>query len=481
MQASGRHATDTGGTAQLRSQPLETDVLVVGGGHAAMCAALSARARGARVLVAERAPMFYRGGNSRHTRDVRFAHGPGNTYASGTYPQEELLADLAGVTGTEMDTGLARVAVEGSQELPGWMAAQGVAWQKPLAGTLHLSRTNVFMLGGGRAMLNAYYRKARRSGVDILYNADVHAIAVADGQFRGAALRLEDRDVPVAARSVVFAAGGFEANLAWLGRYWGEAAQNFVVRGSPYNTGDVLAELLELGAMPVADPQGFHAVAVDGRAPRFDGGIVTRLDSVPFGIVVNRRGERFYDEGEDFWPKRYAIWGGLIARQDGQVAYSIVDHAALENFLPSVFPPLTARTIPELADALGLPRDALTATVARYNESVHPGRFDPKALDACATENLLPPKSHWALPIAVPPYYGYPLRPGITFTYRGVAVDQGAHVRLASGAVSPNMFAAGEIMAGNILRKGYLAGFGLTIGGVFGRIAGEGAALCALA
>ena len=456
-------------------------MLVIGGGHAALCAALSARARGARVLLAERAPAFYRGGNSRHTRDVRFAHGPESPYATGVYAQEELLADLLGVTGSEMDQDLAQLVVSGSEDLAHWMAAQGVIWQKPLKGTLHLSRTNVFMLGGGRAMLNAYYRKAENIGVEILYDADVHGITIRDGRFQGATVRLGAEDVPVSARTVVFAAGGFEANLEWLGRYWGEAAQNFIVRGSPYNTGEILAELLDLGVMPVADAQGFHAVAVDGRAPRYDGGIVTRLDSVPFGIVVNSRGERFYDEGEDFWPKRYAIWGGLIARQEDQTAYSIVDHAALANFLPSVFPPVVAPTMPELADALGLPRGALIASIDSYNRSVRPGHFDPKALDTCTTDGLQPPKSHWALPIAVPPFYGYPLRPGVTFTYHGVAVDERAHLRMKDGSICPNAFAAGEIMAGNILRKGYLAGFGLTIGGVFGRIAGEEAARHVLA
>jgi tricarballylate dehydrogenase len=153
----------------------------------------------------------------------------------------------------------------------------------------------------------------------------------------------------IKAKAVVAAAGGFEANIPWLKQYWGDDADNFIIRGTPYNTGTVLASMLERGAQINGDPREFHAVAVDGRAPTFDGGIVTRLDSVPFGIVVNRNGERFYDEGEDFWPKRYAIWGGLIARQPGQEAYSIIDSDTIDKFMPSVFHPVEASTVGELA------------------------------------------------------------------------------------------------------------------------------------
>jgi len=332
------------------------------------------------------------------------------------------------------------------------------------------------MLGGGKAMMNALYAAAARVGVRVLYDANVQLLDMPDGQFRCAELMLPDRPTQINARTVVVASGGFEANVAWLRRYWGEAADNFVIRGTPYNTGTLLAELLEHGAQSIGDPKQFHGVALDARSPKFDGGIVTRLDSVPFGIVVNRAGERFYDEGEDFWPKRYAIWGKLIADQPGQVAYSIVDSQAMGLFLPSVFPPFVAPSLPELGEALGLPAAAVCETVQRYNASVLPGRFDPAVLDDCHTDGLDPPKSHWALPIERGPFYGYPLKTGVTFTYMGVTVDDAARVVLQSGQPSTNVFAAGEVMAGNILGKGYLAGFGLTIGTVFGRIAGREAA-----
>src|SRR5207249_9161737 len=179
------------------------------------------------------------------------------------------------------------------------------------------------------------------------------------------------------AKAVVLAAGGFEANVEWLKEYWGDAAENYVIRGTPYNDGLVLRLLIDAGAAVVGDPRGFHGVALDARAPKFDGGIVTRLDSVPFGIVVNKEVKRFYDEGEDFWPKRYAIWGGLIARQPDQIAYSIVDAKALPRFMPSVFPPIEAESIAELASALGLDSSALATAVSEFNQAVRPGAFDP--------------------------------------------------------------------------------------------------------
>ncbi|HLQ23566.1 MAG TPA: FAD-dependent tricarballylate dehydrogenase TcuA, partial [Gemmatimonadales bacterium] len=256
---------------------------------------------------------------------------------------------------------------------------------------------------------------------------------------------------------------------------------NFVIRGTKYNQGLMLEQLLEHGGKPVGNPREFHAVAVDARAPKFDGGIVTRLDSVPFGIVVNREARRFYDEGEDFWPKRYAIWGGLIARQPDQIAYSIGDAQAMGRFMPSVFPAVRAGSLRELAATLGLDAAALMATVDAFNRSVRPGSFDASRLDDCRTEGLTPPKSHWALPLDRPPFWAYPLRPGITFTYLGVTVNEGARVIMQDERRSPNIFAAGEVMAGNILGRGYLAGFGLTIGTVFGRIAGREAARGAVA
>ncbi|MGI9503795.1 MAG: FAD-dependent tricarballylate dehydrogenase TcuA, partial [Geminicoccaceae bacterium] len=250
-------------------------------------------------------------------------------------------------------------------------------------------------------------------------------------------------------------------------------------RGTPYNRGVVLKDMLDQGVQSVGDPTQCHAVAIDGRAPKYDGGIVTRLDCVPFSIVVNKHAERFYDEGEDVWPKRYAIWGRLVADQPDQVSYVIIDARSLELFMPSVFPPIKADTIDDLARKMGLPEDALSKTVEAFNAACGDvSGFHPTELDGVATEGLAPPKTNWARPIIEPPFYGYTLRTGVTFTYLGLKVDQNAQCSTVDGPIK-NLWAAGETMAGSILGQGYLAGFGMTIGTVFGRIAGREAAACA--
>lgn len=456
------------------------DVLIAGGGNAALCAAMIARRAGATVLLLESAPEAFRGGNSRHTRNLRYMHEREDGFLTGSYPEEEFWSDLARVTGGETNEELARLTIRESADLGGWMAEHGVRWQPSLRGTLQLSRTNAFFLGGGKALVNAYYETARKLGVEIHYQSEVCELRIRDGFFESALVNRASEGWEVSAKTLVAASGGFEANIPWLKEYWGEAAENFVIRGTPYNQGRLLRQLLDHGARPVGKEREFHAIALDARAPKFDGGIVTRLDSVPFGIVVDKHARRFYDEGEDFWPRRYAIWGGLIARQPDQVGYSLIDSKAIDLFLPSVFPPIQAGSIRELAGKLELDPAALEETVAGFNRAVQRGTFDPTKLDDCATEGLEPPKSHWARVLDKPPFYAYPLRPGITFTYLGVTVDHEARVIFQDGRAAPNIFAAGEMMAGNILGRGYLAGFGMTIGTVFGRIAGREAARRAL-
>jgi tricarballylate dehydrogenase len=356
------------------------------------------------------------------------------------------------------------------------MQRHGARFQTSLRGTLHLGRTNAFFLGGGKALMNSYYGAAQRLGIEVLYNAEVVDLDIGDRRFDAALARVNDETVPIRGRAVVLASGGFEANIEWLREAWGDAADNFVVRGTPYNKGRVLRVMLETGAESVGDARACHAVAVDARAPKFDGGIVTRLDCVSLGIVVNKRGERFYDEGEDFWPRRYAMWGGLIAGQPEQIAFSIIDAKAIGHFMPSVFPPIAVQSICELARRLDVPCGVLQDTVTSFNAAVRPGHFNHAALDDCRTEGLTPEKTHWARRIDTPPFWAYPLRPGITFTYLGLRVDERARVVMRGGQPAQNIYAAGEIMAGNILRKGYIAGVGMTIGTVIGRIAGAEAA-----
>ena len=224
------------------------------------------------------------------------------------------------MTGGQTNVQLARMMIRESADLDQWMIAHGCHFQPPLRGTLHLARTNAHFLGGGKALMNAYYGTAGTLGVEIMYEADVRDLEIRDGKFDAAIFEFQGACRKVRAKSVVVASGGFQANLRWLKECWGEAADNFLIRGCPFDKGRPLRVLLDHGAKPVGDSRQCHAVAIDARAPKYDGGIVTRLDCIPFGIVVNTYARRFYDEGENFWPKRYAIWGRLVAQQPHQVA-----------------------------------------------------------------------------------------------------------------------------------------------------------------
>ncbi|MBK1712687.1 FAD-dependent tricarballylate dehydrogenase TcuA [Rubrivivax gelatinosus] len=460
---------------------MSPDVLVIGGGNAALCAALMAAEAGASVLLLEAAPRPWRGGNSAHTRNLRCMHDAPQDVLVEAYPEEEFWQDLLKVTGGLTDEHLARLVIRASATCRDWMRRHGVHFQPPLSGALHVARTNAFFMGGGKALVNAYYRSAAKLGVRVRYEAPVDRLEIEGGRFVAAHVRGER----IQAGACVLAAGGFESNREWLREAWGEnergewPADNFIIRGTRFNRGVLLKHLLaDHGADRIGDPTQAHMVAIDARAPLYDGGICTRIDCVSLGVVLNQRGERFYDEGEDFWPKRYAIWGRLVAQQPGQIAYSVIDAKAVGRFMPPVFPGTSADTLPGLARALGLDVEAFMRTMLAYNAACRPGHFDHTRLDDCRTEGLAPAKTHWARAIDTPPFHAYAVRPGVTFTYLGLRTDDTAAVRFG-GVPSENLFVAGEMMAGNVLGKGYTAGVGMSIGTAFGRIAGSNAARAA--
>ena len=449
------------------------DVLVIGGGNAALCAALMAREAGASVLLLEAAPREWRGGNSAHTRNLRCMHDAPQDVLTDVYSEEEFWQDLLKVTGGQTNEALARLTIRASGHCRDWMRRHGVHFQPSLSGTLHLSRTNAFFMGGGKALVNAYYRSAEQLGVQVRYSAPVDRLELKDGHFVAAWVG-EER---ITASTCVLAAGGFESNREWLREAWGQNARgewpsdNFAIRGTRFNRGVLLKQLMQSGADMIGDPTQAHMVAIDARAPLYDGGICTRIDCVSLGVVVNGEGRRFYDEGEDFWPKRYAIWGRLVAQQPGQVGYSIIDAKAAGRFMPPVFPGTRADTLPELAQKLGLDVPTFMQTLNDYNAACRVGTFDHTVLDDCHTEHLMPPKTHWARPVDKGPFYGYALKPGVTFTYLGLKTDETTAVRFG-GMPSDNLFVAGEMMAGNVLGQGYTAGVGMSIGTAFGRLAG---------
>jgi tricarballylate dehydrogenase len=454
------------------------DVLVIGGGNAALCAALMAREAGASVMLLEASPREWRGGNSQHTRNLRCMHDGPQDVLVDSYTEEEYWQDLLKTTGGLTDEKLARRVIRDSSTCRPWMRKHGVRFQPSLSGALHTAKTNAFFMGGGKALVNAYYRSAEKLGIQIRYDTPVQSLDIRDGNFFAAITKSGER---IEAKTCVLAAGGFESNREWLREAWGvnefgeHPADNFLIRGTRFNDGTLLKFMIAAGADSIGDPTQAHMVAIDARAPLYDGGICTRIDCVSLGVVVNLNAKRFHDEGEDFWPKRYAIWGRLVALQRGQTAYSIIDSKAIGRFMPPVFPGTKADSLEELAQKLKLDVPTFIKTMTDYNAACKVGTFDHTALDDCHTEGIEPAKTHWALPINKGPFYAYAVRPGVTFTYLSLKTDEGTAVHF-KGVPSENLFVAGEMMSGNVLGKGYTAGVGMSIGTSFGRMAGVNAA-----
>ena len=450
------------------------DVLVVGGGSAALCAAIAARRNGASVRMIESAPVALRGGNSRHARNFRLMHDRPEWYVPDSYGEDAFIRDLQRVTKGATDERLARMLIRGSATIAQWLGDNGVRLQDPTSGLMSYSRRTAFFLGGGKAMINALYTTAAKLGVTIGYDSELTRLAFGDDRNCEAEIAHGGSIERVVAKTTVLCTGGHQANLDWLRESFGAAADGFMVRGTPYDTGSVLRLLLDAGARPVGDPARCHMVAVDARGPKFDGGIVTRITAIPYGIVVDRHSRRFHDEGEDARKTHFARWGARIAGCPGQIAYLILDAKGFGRALPTALPPIRADTVAALATMLGLDPMALETTIGDFNAAA--GAVGDLPPNERRTTGLTPPKSRGAVALSEPPFAAYPLRPGITFTHFGVAVDEHLRVVGNDGTPAPNVFAAGMIMAANVLGEGYLAGLGVTLSAVFGRIAGEEAA-----
>jgi tricarballylate dehydrogenase len=491
------------------SEPsLQADVVVVGAGNAALCAALAAREAGARVLVLEKAPFAERGGNSRFTGGLlRFAFASKQDaldvvadFGDATpeqlevppYPVEQYVADVTRLSGGRCDAELIGMLAAGSREAIGWLAGHGVTYELYEKHVEHDGRRSwpdramIKVRGGGEGLVAALFAAAEQAGIDIRYDAQVVDLDLSHGGRVRLAVRFVGEMSTVEAKAVVLGSGGFEANPAARAVYLGQSWDLAKARGTRHNTGEVLAQLLAKGAAPVGHWSGAHAVPVDaGSADVGDlrlGALTTRL-SYPYGIMVNVDGRRFMDEGADFKLLTYARVGREVLGQPRGVAFQLFDQRTVALIEPRYAlgsPPVVADTIEELADGIGVDRATLAATIAEYNASVQEGDFNPSILDRKGTDGLQPPKSHWAQRLNQPPYVAYQVTCGITFTYGGVGVDTQARVLTSAGCPMPGLYATGEI-TGGFFYHNYPAGAGLMRGAVFGRIAGANAAALAAA
>jgi tricarballylate dehydrogenase len=487
--------------------PSSAEVVVIGGGNAALCAALAAAEHGASVLVLERAPENEAGGNSRFTAgafrcvydgvdDLRalmpdLTDDEAANSDFGAYTEEKFFDDMGRVTEYRTDPDLCEVLVKHSKETLLWMRDKGVRFA-PIWGRQAYRIGGRFKFwggltieasGGGPGLVDALTKIARKEGVVIAYGARALSLIVDDDGVKGVRAKHNGKTVKVKAKAVVLAAGGFQANAEMRTRYLGPLWELAKVRGTRFNTGEGIRMALDIGAMPTGNWSGAHAVGWDRNAPEF--GDLTVGDnfqkhSYPLGIMINALGERFVDEGADFRNYTYAKYGRVILMQPGQFAWQVFDRKVIpmlrDEYRIKQVTKARADTLEELTSKL-VDVDAAKAleTIRTYNKAVMTEvPFDPNVKDGRGTRRLTIPKSNWANTIDEPPFEAYAVTCGITFTFGGLKIDTSARVIDVEGAPIPGLFAAGELVGG-IFYFNYPGGTGLMNGAVFGRIAGASA------
>ena len=484
------------------------DVIVVGGGNAALCAALSAREHGAKVLLLERAPEDQRGGNSAYTGGgFRMVHHGVETVKSvvpdlsegeiantdfGEYTEEAYLDDLGRVTQWYCDPDLSETVVRRSTETVQWLHGRGVRFV-PRFGRYAFKHEGKFKFfggtvveaaGGGRGLVQAEYTAAEKHGVKIRYGA--RALSLLNGRkgIEGVVVQCDGAEETLRAPAVVLASGGFEANREWRTRYLGPGWDMAKVRGTRYNTGDGIRMALDVGAQPFGQWSGCHSVSWERYAPDFgvlDRPVTASRNGYPFSIMVNADGKRFVDEGADFRNYTYAKYGRAVLQQPGSYAWHVfdaqVEHLLHEEYRSKGTTKVQAATIEELAARMeDVHPGQFLRTVREFNAAVkREVPFNPNIKDGKCTVGLELNKSNWANPIEKPPFTAYAVTCGITFTFGGLKIDTSTHVLDIADAPLPGLFAAGELVGG-LFYFNYPGSSGLMAGAVFGRIAGREAA-----
>ena len=482
------------------------DVIVVGAGNAAFSAALSAREEGASVIVLEKAPEHARGGNTYFTGGaIRFAYNGFDEVRSlipdlseeeasvmevGTYTTAQFRSDLMRVTEGLADEELADILVRQSYPTMVWLQEQGMRFI-PLWGRQAFKDGDKYRfwggltleaVGGGKGLSDRHFQMAEEKEIAVRYETAAVGLLVDDaGRVAGVRAKSPAGFEELRSRAVVLACGGFEANAEMRTRYLGQGWELAKVRGVQTNTGDGIRMALDIGAQPFGHWSGCHAVAWDLNAPPFGNRAITDLyqkHSYPFGVIVNAEGRRFVDEGADFRNYTYAKYGREILRQPQMMAVQVFDQKTLhllrdEYHIPQVTV-AEADTLEELAEMLSIDAATFAQTVAEYNAACVPGEYNPTVLDGVHTEGITPPKSNWALPIDTPPYVGYAVTCGITFTFGGLKINRDAQVLDTQDMPIAGLYAAGELVGG-LFYHNYPGGAGLMAGAVFGRIAGGSA------
>ena len=489
----------------------DCDVVVVGKGNAALCAALAACDQGARVAVLEAAPEDESGGNSHFAGGVmRFAYATIDdlkrvtdltdeeiaTSDFGTNTAEEYFDDLCRLTSYRTDPELSERLIGESLDVMAWLRAKGARFvpnygrQSALVDGKRkfFGRLPIEVSGGGAGLVQALDRAVGKAGIEVHYGTRAVSLLRDGIGVAGVRAHQDGRLVEIHARAVVLACGGFEANPEWRTRYLGPGWELAKVRGSRFNVGDGLRMALEIGAAPYGNWSGCHATGWDRYAPEFgvrEVGDQFQKHSYIFGLLINADGKRFVDEGWDFHSFTYAKYGGEVLKQPGQFAWQVFDAKAKKLLRPEYrmkqMTKVVADTLEDLAPKLeGVNAAAFLETVRVYNAAVMDEvPFQHTIKDGKGTRGIVPAKSNWAQKLDTPPYEAYATTCGITFTFGGVRIDpaSGQVVDLVQQPI-PGLYAAGE-MVGGLFYFNYPSGTGLVSGAVFGRLAGTSAGLAA--